>query len=30
MTFVDLCAFVGALCAFAALIVRAIEAARKG
>jgi hypothetical protein len=30
MTLVDVCAFVGALCAFAALIVKAIEVARKG
>lgn len=30
MTIVDACALVGALCAFAALIVRAIEVARKG
>jgi hypothetical protein len=30
MTLVDVCAFVGALCAFAALIVKAIDVARKG
>lgn len=30
MTFADLCRFVLVLCAFATLIVKAIEAARKG
>ena len=30
MPIVDLCAFVGALCAFAALVIMIIEAARKG
>ncbi len=30
MTIVDACAFVGAMCAFAALIVKVIEVARKG